>query len=86
MSDAEGEPEHRSGYEGWLDELAGERVSTLPIFLVWALLVGVACAVGYLAGLGKEFEFTGVTAVVSVPYWLLGVPNWLKRRRRQRNV
>ncbi len=35
------EAEERGGYERWLDGLAGERVKTLPIFVMWVLVIGV---------------------------------------------
>jgi len=76
--------EPRDGYEGWLDELAGERVKTLPIFLVWVLLVGVGCGLAYLLGARSDGPFNTVLAVISVPYWLWAVPRYARRRRARK--
>lgn len=73
--------EPRSGYEGWLDEIAGERVKTLPLVWVWAGIVGLGCAIAYLLGAQSERTYLVVTAVVSAPYWFWAVPRHLRHRR-----
>lgn len=79
--DAEDGP--RSGYEGWLDGIAGERVHVGLIFLVWAVTVAAVCGLGYVLGLREEGEFMGLTGLISVPYWFFAVPAWLGKRRKK---
>lgn len=82
-SPTEPENEPRSGYEGWLDGMAGERVRTGPIFLVWAIAVAFACGLAYVLGVRAESELGGLTGLISVPYWFFVVPAWLGRRSKQ---
>lgn len=70
----------RSGYEGWLDEIAGERVKTLPLFLAWAGLVGIASGVAFLLGARSSQIYYFLIGAVSTPYWFWGVPHYLRRR------
>lgn len=74
--------EIRPGYEGWLDQIAGKRVKTLPLFLAWVGLVGLACGIAYLLGARSEGPYNFVAATVSAPYWFWAVPRYLRRSRR----
>ncbi|KRE63391.1 hypothetical protein [Nostocoides sp. Soil756] len=85
MSGSESEDKRRRGYEGWLDEIAGERVKTLPIFLVWAVLTGSAAGVAYLLGARSDAAYNVIFGVISIPFWLWAVPWHLRRRRRDRS-
>jgi len=73
--------ERRTGYEGWLDEIAAQRVAALPLFLGWAVLVGVVLAVLYGTGNGDRFPLALTVGPPSVLYWFVAVPVWLTRRR-----
>jgi len=84
LSEPEPELEKRGGYEGWLDELAGERVKALPIFVGWVLMTGMAAGLAYLLGARSDGVSKAVFGVVSIPYGLWVVPWHLKRRRRAR--
>jgi hypothetical protein len=64
---------------GWLDQIAGRRVKTLPLFLAWVGLVGLACGVAYLLGAQSDGPYYFVAAAVSAPYWFWGVPRYLRR-------
>ena len=83
MTDSD-EDEQRGGYERWLEGLAGERVKTLPIFVVWLLVITVAGGAAYWLGVPEEQGLTAVVAAVSVPYWLWAVPRHVSRRRERR--
>jgi len=85
LSEPEPESTKRGGYEGWLDEIAGERVKLLPIFVGWALLTGSAGGLAYLLGARSDGVYNAVFGIVSIPYWLWVVPWHLKRRRQARS-
>jgi len=76
-------PEHRGWYETWLDEVAGRRVATGRIALIWFSLVGGLGGIGVLLGATADQSFIAVAMYSSVPYWFIGVPLWLARRRRR---
>lgn len=78
------EDNKRGGYEGWLDEIAGKRVKTLPIFLVWALLTGSAAGMAYLLGARSDTTYDVIFGVISIPFWLWAVPHHLRRQARDR--
>jgi hypothetical protein len=75
--------ERRTGYEGWMDELAGKRVSTAPFAILFFILSAVVVGVGYLAGLRGGLALALPVAALSVPFWMYGVPAWISRRHRK---
>jgi hypothetical protein len=73
--------ERRKGYEGWLDQIAGRRVATLPLFLAWAAIVCAVLAVAFATGNWDRYPLAFTVGPPSVLYWFVAVPTWLARRR-----
>jgi hypothetical protein len=77
----EDESETRGWYEQLLDEAAGRRVATGPLFLIWVPILLTALGLAYLIGARGGAQIMPVGAVVSGIYWFTAVPWWLKRHR-----
>ena len=74
------EEEHRGWYETWLDAIAGERVATMPLFLVWVVICAVLGGGSVALFGGSDQAFFMPVGIVSVVFWFLAVPQWLRHR------
>jgi len=85
MSERDGLDEPSGWYERWLWEVAGERhVRTLPLFLVWVVLIAAISAIVYLAG-GRTQRIFGIPLVpASALYWAVAVPAYVQAHYRDR--